>query len=240
MEEIIKQNDKPLKGKNYGSIAHLPNSRMGPADHSCHEGQARIACEKTRDKHDLVIVQEKLDGSNVGVAKVNGELIALTRAGYRAITSPYEQHHMFDDWVKNNAKRFDAVLNEGERLVGEWLVCAHGTRYDLPHEPFVAFDIMEGKKRLNYLAFAGRVVQEFMVPELLHINTEACSIEKAMDLLGDYGNHGAIDKVEGCMWRIERNGEVDFLCKYVRPDKVDGLYLDAKGENKVAVWNTWR
>jgi len=48
---------KPLGRKNYGSIPHLPNSRMGIGDHSCHEGQARIATIKARDKNDEVFVQ---------------------------------------------------------------------------------------------------------------------------------------------------------------------------------------
>ena len=47
---------KPLGKKAYGSIALLPNSRVTPADHHCHEGQARIATEKQRDRHDEVIV----------------------------------------------------------------------------------------------------------------------------------------------------------------------------------------
>jgi len=34
---------------------------MGPGDHSCELGQARIATLKARDRHDHVIVQEKLD-----------------------------------------------------------------------------------------------------------------------------------------------------------------------------------
>ena len=53
---------KPLGHKNYGSIPHLPGSGRGPGDHSCHEGQARIATEKRRDGLDVIIVQEKLDG----------------------------------------------------------------------------------------------------------------------------------------------------------------------------------
>lgn len=43
---------------------------------------------QTRDRHDLVIVQEKLDGSNVGIARLNGEILALTRAGYLAPPCP--------------------------------------------------------------------------------------------------------------------------------------------------------
>jgi hypothetical protein len=44
--------------------------------------------------------------------------------------------------------------------------------------------------------------------------------------------------VEGAVWRVERKGKVDFLGKYVRPEKVDGCYLpEISGEE--AVWN-WR
>jgi len=34
---------KPLGIKSYGSIPHLPGSRIGIGDHKCHEGQERIA-----------------------------------------------------------------------------------------------------------------------------------------------------------------------------------------------------
>src|SRR5687768_9853020 len=127
---------KPLGIKAYGSIAHLPGSRLGPGEHHCHEGQARIATLKARDRHDVIYVQEKLDGGNAAVAKVSGEIIALQRRGYLAASSPYEHLQLFHAWVEQQAGRFDALLREGERAIGEWLALAHGTRYDLPHEPF--------------------------------------------------------------------------------------------------------
>lgn len=97
--EIPPQNIKPLGHRAYGSIPHLPGSRLGPGDHHCGEGQARIATIKTRDRHDIVIVQEKLDGSNCSVAKIEGKIIALTRAGYEAITSEYPVHRAFSKYV---------------------------------------------------------------------------------------------------------------------------------------------
>jgi hypothetical protein len=239
---------KPLGIKSYGSIAHLPGSRIGIGDHKCHEGQERIATEKTRDRHDLVIVQEKLDGSNVGVARLNGEILALTRSGYLASTSPYEQHHHFANWVMQNKNRFLAVLREGERLCGEWLMQAHGTRYELKHEPFVAFDLMTGATRLVFDEFIERIAPgEFVAPRLLHRGAPL-SIEQALSLLGTYGFHGALDPVEGAVWRVERNElirpggserrwQVDFLAKYVRPDKVDGCYLpEISGQPPVYNW----
>lgn len=234
---------KPLGHKSYGHIAHLPGSRMGPGDHKCHEGQMRIACEKLRDKYDRVVVQEKLDGSNVGVALIKDEIIPMSRAGYFANTSPFIMHHYFAAWVMKNQDRFRAVLKPDERLCGEWLLVAHGTKYDLPHEPFVAFDIMQKKhERLPFDAFMGRIeVGEFTTPKLLS-DGPPVSIESALSMLGEIGFHGALEPVEGVVWRIEkqilndkskgniggRHAKVDFLVKYVQPEKVDGKYLDGK------------
>lgn len=218
--------EKPLGKKSYGSIGHLPLSRLGSGDHKVAEGQAKIATLKKRDRHDIIIVQEKLDGSNVGVALIDDEIYPLTRAGYVANTSQYNQHHVFYNWVFENEKRFREVLNEGERLCGEWLYMAHGTKYDLPHEYFVAFDIFDtDNKRLSYSDFCDRLDNNFIKPYLISYG-DSLSIDDAMASLGTYGRHGALEPIEGAMWRVERKGKVDFLCKYVRPDKQDGIYLD--------------
>lgn len=39
---------KPLKQKAYGSILHLPNSRMGSGEHCVNAGQTKICTEKVR------------------------------------------------------------------------------------------------------------------------------------------------------------------------------------------------
>jgi RNA ligase len=219
--------DKPLGRKAYGHIPHLPGSRMGPGDHTCEVGQARIATLRARDRHDVITVQEKLDGSCTAVAKINGEIIALSRAGYRAITSPYRQHALFHLWVMANWARFNALLAEGERAVGEWLAQAHGTRYDLTdRDPWVVFDLMVDTRRALESEVTQRATDHgFAVPPLL--TNGPTSIETAMGLLGPFGYYGALDQVEGVVWRVERKGEVDFLVKYVRPDKIDGLYLES-------------
>lgn len=226
---------KPLGGKAYGSIPHLPGSRLGSGDHHCEVGQARIATERTRDKHDMVIVQEKLDGSNVAIAKVDHQIMALTRAGYTALSSKYEQHHKFHNWVIERESFFNYFLEEGERICGEWLAQAHGTIYNLHHEPFVAFDIFSGKERLNYFDFRRRCGNEgLIVPYLLHYGG-ALPINEAINRLKESG-HGAIDPVEGAVWRVERKGKLDFICKYVRHDKIDGKYLP-ENNNGIITWN---
>lgn len=221
---------KPLGKKAYGSIPHLPGSRKGPGDHDIGEGPARICTEKARDKWDLVVIQEKLDGSACAAAKLDGSILALGRAGYLAETSNYEQHRFFAEWVRENQDRFDDLLYNGERAVGEWLAQAHGTRYDLRTEPFVLFDIMRGDDRACYHELLARASRfDFVTPNTVHIGAPL-SVKNAMELVGA-GKHGAVDPVEGVVYRVEyRRGikyerEVNFLAKWVRPDKIDGLYL---------------
>lgn len=243
----VNYKNKPLGHKSYGHIPHLPGSRMGPADHKCSDGQAKIATEKKRDKHDNIIVTEKLDGSNVGICKINGKIIALTRSGYIAESSPFEQHHYFSKWVNKNKKMFDMLLNEGERICGEWLIQAHGTRYNLPCEPFAVFDVFNNKnKRITYQEMINKLTQFVYYPAVLSIG-EPISINNAIELLEKENNFNALDKREGIVYRIERNaitnkqtGErklmVDFLVKYVRPEKKDGIYLP-EISGKDIVWN---
>jgi hypothetical protein len=227
---------KPLGIRAYGHVPHLPGSRMGPGDHHCHEGQARICTERARDRHDVIIVQEKLDGSCMAVAKLDGQILPLQRRGYLATSSPYRQHHLFAEWVYANYDRFDALLQEGERVVGEWLALAHGTRYDLTgREPFVAFDLMRGDQRATVAELNERAGGVLMVPQTVSIGPPL-SIEAAMKAVERSG-HGALDPVEGAVWRVERNGRVEFLAKYVRPDKVDGCLLsDVSGGAEIWNW----
>jgi hypothetical protein len=233
---------KPLNGKTYGSIAHLPNSRVGKTDRYITEGQARIATEKPRDSHDLVIIQEKLDGSCVGCYKKNGSLHALTRSGNLCNRSAFIHHHHFEAWMWKHFARFHSVLQEGERIVGEYLGLAHGTRYYpervLGWEPWVAFDIMVGSKRLPYAEFARRTEGVFRLPPTISIGPPQ-TVEWVMEACPRslYGG----EHVEGWIWRVERNGyaqggaRVDFLAKYVNPGFEAGCLLP-QNSGKL-VWN---
>lgn len=227
---------KPLGTKAYGSIPHLPGSRTGPTDRTITEGQARICTERKRDDRDRVIVQEKLDGSCCAVARIGDEFVPLTRAGYYAGDSPYLQHWLFAAWVAMNRSRF-VTLADGERVVGEWLAQAHGTFYNLPHDPFVVFDVMHGTQRrpleyvIRFTAAAG-----LKMPQLAGAN-DPCTVEDALGRL-DPRIHGAVGDIEGVVYRVERAGKVDFLAKYVRPDKADGKYLP-EISHQPEVWNLW-
>lgn len=229
---------KPLGGKAYGSIPHLPGSRRGPGDYGITDEQAAICTHRSRPG-DEIIVTVKLDGSNCAVARLNGSIVAVGRAGHLAQSSPYKQHQLFADWVRKNESLFSELPN-GWWLSGEWLIQAHGTRYVLNHGPFVPFDLIAGRlfSKLNrqphdeLVAFCRTT--SLPTPYVLH-RGGAVSITRIETLLNT-PHHGELDPVEGAVWRVETAGAFNFLAKYVRPDKLDGCYLPEE-TGKAHVWN---
>ncbi len=229
--------NKPLGHRGYGSIPHLPGSRLGPGDHHCHAGQEAICWAKARDRHDRIIVTEKLDGSNMTIANIGGDIVAIGRAGYLAATSPFSQHHLFVEWVERHKARIGDALRPGLRFVGEWMAQAHGSRYDLPHGPFVVFDLMSGQSRLPHdHCHEAAVIAGLPCAHVLHDGAPV-HLDAVLPLI-ESSHHGCLGPVEGAVWRVERKGEFDFMAKWVRSDKVDGALLpELSGADPV--WN-WR
>ena len=224
--------------KAYDSIPHLPESRTGPADRHIPTNKAEMLTSLRRNTCDEVFVQEKLDGSCVAVAKVDGEIHALGREGSLASESLNAGRRLWAEWVELNKNRFDLILAENERIVGEWLALVHSTRYDLIHEPFVAFDIFSStNKRINYDTFLEKCKLAGLKSAALLHRGEPISVNESLKTLGE-GQHNSIDAPEGVIYRLERFGKFLFMAKYVRHGKIDGEFLPENNDGQ-ELWN-WR
>ena len=250
LKSNVSHTKKPLGGKSYEAIPHLPGSLVRLGDVVALDGMVRIATVQPRDHHDRVICSEKLDGTCVAVAKIHGDVVPLNRSGQVASLSPWVLHRMFAKWVEQNERRFWTMLGEGERVVGEWLAQAHGTIYDLTHEPFVCLDVIVEDRRhksgskLNRIPYdemtARASAQGFTIPHKIH-DGGPVSVAAVIEYLDNHDRnpypHGAIDGCEGAVWRVERRGRPDFLLKYVRPCKHPNRYLpEVTGRKPVMLW----
>ncbi len=94
---------------------------------------------------------------------------------------------------------------------------------------------MRGTERTPWATVVSRC-SDFVTPRILHVG-EPISIEAVLSIIEPSG-HGAIGLVEGAVWRVERKWVVDFLGKYVRPEKVDGALLP-EINGGVTTWN-WK
>lgn len=223
---------KPITYKAYGSIPHITgyNSKFSKGDKGLNPGQTKILFKQHSRKNDRIITQIKLDGSCCAVRKHNGYLTPLTRVGRIANTSSFTQHHKFAKFVALHYDAFNMLLNDGERVVGEWLYQVHGTRYALIDEPmiklFPLFDIFtKDNKRIPFDSFKHRVsLTGFLtVPE---ITKEYSKLDEILPELETNYGFNVVGKHEGFIFRCEHEGKFDFLGKYVRPDFIPGKYLN--------------
>jgi len=231
----------PLGRAAYGRIAHLPGSRVGAGDRTVDAAHA-ARCFVGR-AGEVVLVEEKLDGSCVAIARLGDDVVALGREGARAAESPNQARQLFAAWLAPAPQRarFAAVLQPGEWLVGEWLALVHGTRYALAHEPLVVFDLMRRGAGREPERAPRRVLAEraaragLTLPARLHDG--ALPAEAALARLAAGGGHGA-DRAEGVIYRVEAGERVALVAKLVRADKRDGALLP-ENSGAPALWN-WR
>lgn len=216
--------DRPLGMKSYGRIPHLPGSALTATDRVVSASEAARMIQSSWPG-DQLWIHEKLDGTNLSVARIEDDLVALTRAGHRARESRRPQAQLFTAWVEHHSERFLDLLEPGERLVGEWLLFAHGTRYQLKHEPFVVFDLMRGQMRAPWLEVTRRVGSALPTPTV-HA-TGPADPSQLFRALGS-GGHGAWGPCEGLVYRIERESRVDRVAKWVRPEYRAGRYFEAE------------
>ena len=229
---------KPLGGKAYGSIPHLPHSRQGSGEHRIHKGQAVLCLEQCR-KNDRVIVTEKMDGSNCTIARLDGVIYPLTRSGYPAWTSPYCQHHAFARWVMAREQLWMDFLSDDETLHGEWMLQAHGTRYMGLMSPFIVFDMKHCGRHLLWEEIKNRADVIGLPTVFVLSDGEALSLAEAKGRLLMYGRtvHHR-DRNEGVVYRVETENHFNYLTKFVYPDKEYGTYLpEITGEGPV--YNTF-
>jgi hypothetical protein len=228
--------------RNFGNIKHLTGSRLKDSGDSLMEKNIQPFFTQAIQfpKRDKLYVTEKVDGTNVGVYKKNGVLYPIMRKGYDVRSSEWGFMRRFADFVADNVARFDALLADGERVCGEWMIKTHSLFYKMPHEPFVVFDIIQGTvDRPVRLGFADIMAAckcyGFTHAGVVWANG-ALSVVDALWLLGE-GFHGCQSAPEGVVYRYERDGVFLMSAKFVPNLNVGGDYMNiADAYNK---WTHW-
>lgn len=221
--------------KNYDKIYHLPGSWMTGNDKMCESWQELRATQWAQEG-DLVIVTEKMCGKNYGVAKEDGKIMALNRAG-DIITGGLDAVHLAGEWDKeedrrfaklvyNNREKFSGMLEDGEVASGEFLDRSHGVEYILRVGiPFVVFDILDANGHyISILHLVGRCNRvNIPHPHIIHIGGPIGTGD-ILRRLGDHGYHNARPAPEGAVWYVENHGKQVFKVKFRRSDYDEERY----------------
>lgn len=186
------------------------------------------------DPNDKILIYEKMDGVNVAVFRTGQRIMPLLRSGSLAAKSSDPNHIYFHNWVIEQYGLFISLLREGEAIHGEWLAKAQSTRYDLSRrDPFVVFDMSKnGKGRFAWSKVEDRLHNRLSLAPLLH-SGKPLPLPQALAKLGKFGKYGALDPVQGLIYRLEENvrnngfgRHVRFVYKYLIPGRKDNIYLD--------------
>lgn len=126
----------------YPRTPHLAGSRLQPGDHDLE--QVPLAALAGR----YVVVEEKLDGANAGVALAVDGRLRLQSRGHVLTGGPRERHFdLFKRWAGAHAAALARACAGGLTVYGEWLYAKHTVFYDaLPHY-FLEFDVRDADGR---------------------------------------------------------------------------------------------
>lgn len=211
-----------ILSRNFGSIGHLSGSKMiDSADSllSKEEQEKYVQCK--RNKNDIVIITEKIDGMNAGVVKMDGLLYPINRRGYdtRIMGLQYKELAVLGEgwakWVDDHYFIYDAILQEGEHLVFEYAEYRHTLEYKFKCEPvFLLAKYNADNKRINYASLSVLAQKYDLVqPPLLNIGVAV----PPEIIIKQYpkGLAGVKGKLEGIVYNYEHNGNHASCAKYV-------------------------
>ena len=178
-----------------------------------------------------LIVEEKIDGTNVGIHFTTRGRMVLQCRGHEITEGMHPQYDLFKQWTSVKRPAFEAMLGTRFILYGEWLYAKHSVHYRaLPHY-FFEFDIYD-KDAAQFLDLATRLQMLdgtglHTVP-VLHRgpaaaeNLRALIGPSAFDSTFENPVNGRPDHLmEGLYARTEAGGHVTGRAKMVRPEFVE-------------------
>jgi hypothetical protein len=194
-----------------------------------------------------LIVEEKLDGTNVGVHFTTAGRMVLQCRGHEITSGMHPQYDLFKQWVGVKRGVLEAMLHDRFILFGEWLYARHSIHYrKLPHY-FFEFDLFD-KQRSAFLDLRTRlqmlVGTGIQTVPVLHRG--AASAEELRALVGqsqfdstfDNPLTGTTDGVmEGLYLRTEADGVVTGRAKIVRPEFIEKIKRSEHWRNQPIVVN---
>lgn len=122
----------------YPRTRHIQGSRLQPGD----EDLEAIPFSRIAGRH--VVVEEKVDGANVGIRFAPAGQLLLQSRGHSLAGGPREKHFtLFKQWATTLQGALADRLGGRYVLYGEWLHAKHTVFYDrLPHY-LMEFDVLD-------------------------------------------------------------------------------------------------
>jgi RNA ligase len=122
----------------YPRTPHLEGSRLQPGDEDL--GAAPLEILRGR----FVVIEEKVDGANAGIAVGDDGALRLQSRGHALTGGARERHFdLFKRWAGGHTGALLDLAAEGRTIYGEWLYAKHTVFYDLLPHYFLEFDVRD-------------------------------------------------------------------------------------------------
>lgn len=183
-----------------------------------------------------VIVEEKVDGANIGISFNDaGELQFQNRGNYVNHES-HPQFKLLNDWGYKRYEWLKSALNNQYILFGEWCYLAHSIHYTKLPDWFIGFDVFE-KAAGKFLSAERRngVLQNCQISIVPSIYKGKVDKIKLFNLL-QTPSMLSDEPLEGIYLRSEADGYLQNRAKLVRADFIQTI--DTHWMHKQIVRNT--
>lgn len=173
-----------------------------------------------------LIVEEKLDGTNVGIHFSNSQLVLQCR-GHEVTAGMHPQYDLFKQWAKTKEPVLKEMLGNRFLMYGEWLYAKHSIHYlSLPHY-FFEFDIFDKEEKV-FLDLEHRLelLKGTGIETVPVVHRGVIKLEQLQELIGPSEFYSQFenpltgttdDIMEGLYFRTESDGNVTSRAKFVRP-----------------------
>lgn len=226
----------------YPRTPHLFGSQGTPDDKHLSEAESNHFIAD-----DSLIVEEKIDGTNVGIHfTADGQMVLQCR-GHLITEGMHSQYDLFKQWATVKRPVLEERLASDFILFGEWMYARHSIHYrQLPHY-FFEFDIYD-KESESYLSLEKRLelLKGTGIQTVPVLNKGAIKRRQLEELIGPSCFDSRFDNpvtrrtddlMEGLYLRVESEGVVTGRAKFVRMEFVEKVKQSTHWQHQAMVPN---
>lgn len=170
-----------------------------------------------------VVVEEKVDGANVGLSVgPDGEVRAQNRGTYLARESSHHQFKALFRWMNDRRDALADALFPDLILFGEWCWAVHSIRYTRLPDWLLAFDVYDrGEKRFWSATRRDELVRSLGVALVPRVAEGRFSVAELKSMLGE--SRISDGPAEGLYLRRDEGDFLSARAKLVRPEFVQAI-----------------
>jgi RNA ligase len=198
-------------------------------------------------KDPSLIVEEKLDGTNVGIHFTTAGRMVLQCRGHEVTEGMHPQYDLFKQWTAVKRSVFEEMLENRFILYGEWLYAKHSVHYRGLPQYFFEFDIYD-KDAGEFLDLEARLrmLEGTGIQTVPVIHRGKATLGELVDLVGNSAFDSAFENpisgktdalMEGLYLRTEAEGRVTGRAKMVRPEFVERVKQSEHWQHQAMVQN---